>query len=118
VAVKSQPELAPPSIDNIPAMAANQEHKGANDGPRYRILYGYRLAVRLLQRGTRALLQPQQTLREFAKETSQKVGPAAQYFIQLTRIVEKLLYSKYVPTKKDVSHGEQLVHKIEEEAEF
>jgi hypothetical protein len=118
VAAKAQPDVAATNIDNISAIAEDRERKGANEGPRYRILYWYRLVVRLLQRSTRAVLQPQQTLREFAKETTSIVGPAAQYFVQLTRIVERLLYSQYRPTEKDVSHSEQLVHKIEEEAEF
>ena len=92
--------------------------KGSDEGsgePRNRIFYWYRLVIKLVQGITKALLKPQQTLREFATESSRVLGPAAKYFIELTRIVERLLYSQHRLTEEDVGKSQQLSHHIEEE---
>ena len=83
--------------------------------PRNIIFFWYRLVVRLIQGATKTLLRPQQTLREFASESSGVLGPAAKFFAELTRTVERLLYSKYRPTQEDVGKTEQLSHAIEGE---
>jgi hypothetical protein len=64
------------------------------------------------------MLGPQQTLREFAKESSRVLGPVAKYFIELTKIVERLLYSQYRATVEDVENSRQLSHKIEGEVKL
>ena len=111
----AQPESAPVYSESV-LVSALTEESGETDGePRNRIFYWYRLALRLVQRMNRALLRPQQTLREFARESNRVPGPAAKYFIELTRMVEKLLYSQYKPTRGDVEKSKQLSHTIEEE---
>ena len=119
---RARPAIAIAQSESAPAYSeavlvpALTEGSGETDGePQNRIFYWYRLVLRLVQRMSRALLRPQQTLREFAKESSRVLGPAAKYFIELTRMVEKLLYSQYRPTEGDVEKSKQLSHTIEEE---
>jgi hypothetical protein len=88
---------------------------GSKEEPRNKIFFWYRLVVRLIQGITKTILRPQQTLREFANESSGALGPAAKLFVELTRRVEKLLYSKYMPSEEDVGRSQQLSHTIEEE---
>ena len=68
--------------------------------------------VMFIQGITRALLKPQQTSREFATESSRVLGPGAQHFIEFTRMVESLLYSKYRPTEEDVRKSQILSQSI------
>jgi hypothetical protein len=74
----------------------------------------YRLALSLVQRITRAILKPQQTLREFAKENSQAMGPLSKYFMEFTQLIERLLYSKHGPDRQDLEKSRQLSANIEE----
>ncbi len=115
VTVVAPLELAPRYSERLTVLTSTKESEEGNGEPRNRILYWYRLAVRLLQGITRALLKPQQTLREFARESGRALGPAAKYFIELTKMVERLLYSQYRPTEEDVGKSQQLSHTIEEE---
>jgi len=109
------PELAPVYTEMVTTLAVTKESKEIIGEPRDRILYWYRLVVRLLQRITQVLLGPQQTLREFAEESNRVLGLAAKYFSELTKMVEKLLYSRYNPTEGDVESSRHLSNKIEEE---
>jgi len=84
--------------------------------PRTAILSLYRVVIRLVQKIAETLLKPGQTLREFAAENGKVLGPAAGYFIELTRMVERLLYSSYDPTEKDLTKTKQLSNNIEEES--
>ena len=111
----AQPEPAPVYSETVLVPALPEESGETDSEPQNRIFYWYRLVLRLVQRMSRALLRPQQTLREFARESSRVLGPAAKYFIELTRMVEKLLYSQYKPTEGDVEKSKQLSHTIEEE---
>ncbi|MBN2187008.1 MAG: DUF4129 domain-containing protein [Dehalococcoidia bacterium] len=81
--------------------------------PRSAILNFYRWTVRLIQAITSALVRPQQTLREFFEENRKSLGPSAIFFQELTRMVERLLYSNYQPTKEDAMKSEQLFHSVE-----
>jgi len=104
-----------PVYDNsmvIPLLADRRSE--AEREPRGRILNLYRWTVRLILAVTNVLFRPQHTLREFLKENRLSLGPAARFFEQLTRIVERLLYSNYQPTEEDVAKSEQLSHNIEE----
>jgi len=111
----AQPEPAPVYSETVLAPALTEESGETSGEPRNSIFYWYRLVLGLVQRMSRVLLRPQQTLREFAGDSSQVLGPAAKYFSELTRMVEKLLYSQYRPTKGDVEKSKQLTHTIEEE---
>ena len=112
--IVAQPHLAQ-VYDNsmvIPPLA--EEKSESKQEPRSTILNLYRWTVRLIQAVTNVLVRPQQTLREFLKENRVSLGPAARFFEQLTRIVERLLYSNYQPTEEDAAKSEQLSHNIKE----
>ncbi len=95
-------EPVPVYSDSVIVPAAKRTPAKGSREPRSSIFHWYRLVIIFIQGITRALLKPQQTLREFAGESSKVLGPAAQYFIEFTRMVESLLYSKYRPTEEDV----------------
>ena len=112
-AITVPPETAPTYSETATVLASTEEGDEASTEPRNRIFSWYRLAVGVIQGITKALLKPQQTLREFAEESSKILGPAARYFIDFTRVVERLLYSQYKPTEKDVEMSRELSDKIE-----
>ena len=113
-----EPAPAPAFSEKVPVLTAAEESDEASREPRDRIFHWYRSVVRFLRGVTRAWLGPQQTLREFAQESSRMLGPAAKYFIELTKMVERLLYSQYRPTEKDVENSSQLFHKLEGETKL
>ena len=108
------PEPAPTYNEWETAFGSTEEGDEASTKPRNRIFYWYRLAAGVIQGITKTLLKPQQTLREFAEDSSRILGPAARYFIEFTRIVERLLYSQYKPTEKDAERSRELSDKIKE----
>lgn len=96
-------------------LAVFPENNDGNEGdPRSRAFRWYLLAVRLVQRVTGFLPRPQQTLREFARETSRVLGPTGKYFQELTGIVERLLYSHQTATEEDAEKSKQLCKGIED----
>ena len=111
----SLPEPAPVYSESVMFPAQVAEHRQDSGEPRSRIFNWYRLVIRLIQGTTKTLLKPHQTPREFARANVSTLGPAAKYFIKLTEIVERLLYSQYRPTEKDAGESQQLSHTIEEE---
>jgi len=108
------PEPIPTYSNDVIVPALTEPDGAARGNPRDRILYWYRLIIRLVQGVTKAMLKPQQTLREFAGETSRVLGPFGKYFVELTGMVERLLYSRYRPTEKDAEKSQRLSHNIEE----
>jgi hypothetical protein len=80
--------------------------------PRERILRWYSLVLRLVQRVTRVALRPDQTLREFTRETEAALGPLAKRLMEFTRLAERLLYSRHEPSEKDVEKTRQLSRSI------
>ena len=106
-------ELAPTYSERV-IIPATQERAEASGEPRDRIFYWYRQAARILGKLAKVLLAPQQTLREFARENSSLFGPLAKYFAELTRSVERLLYSQYRATERDVENSKELARTIEE----
>ena len=113
--VTAPPEPAPVYSNIVPFTPLISQSDKTKGEPRNRIFFWYRLAVRLIQRISKVLLKPQQTLREYASESSGVLGPAAKFFAELTATVEKLLYSKYKATEEDAGKSQQLSHTIEEE---
>ncbi len=101
----------------VPVVESAIEKVEVGSGERHRIIGWYRRVVRLILKVTRTVFPPQQTLREFAREQSGRLGFAARYFVELTGIVERLLYSRYEPTEEDESRSHTLSHNIEEELE-
>ena len=112
--IKSPRPVSTPSYSTevkAPVPVAEEDESG--QAPESRILGWYRIVTRLLQRMTQVLLKPQQTLREFASECGGALGPAAGYFTELTRIVEKVLYSRHKPTQEDAERSRHLSNTIE-----
>ncbi len=104
-----QPQPSKKTLAPLPTPAEEVEFKGE---PRSRILARYQWIVKLIQGFTRAVIGPQQTLREFLEETSPSLGPGARLFEALTRLVERLFYSSYNPTEEDVKTSENLAQDI------
>jgi hypothetical protein len=78
------------------------------------IFHGYREALKLIQRLARLAMAPQQTLSEFARQTDPSIGSAAKPFAQLTKITERLMYSRHKPTAQDATRSRRLSHSIKE----
>jgi len=108
------PEVLPVYSQSTTTPDSTEDNSEVRGEPRARIFYGYRLVLKLVQRVTMAFCPTQQTLREFAIEAGKKLGPAGGYFVELTRMVERLLYSKYEPTEEDAEKGRQLSKSIAE----
>lgn len=81
--------------------------------PRERILRWYSLVLRLVQRITRITIRPDQTLREFTRETEAALGPIGKRLVEFTRLAERLLYSKHEPSEQDVAVTRVLSENIE-----
>ena len=81
--------------------------------PRDRILRWYLLVLKLVQRITRLTPRPNQTLREFTRETESALGPLADRFMEFTRMVERLLYSRHEPSEEDAERTRSLSENIE-----
>jgi hypothetical protein len=110
--VITQPEPAPTYSQSVLFPVPDEESGKIHMEPKDRIFYWYRFVVRIIQGITRALLKPQQTLREFASESSRVIGPASRYFTEFTRIIETLLYSPYKPTEDDAQKSEHISNTI------
>ena len=110
------PKLSPAYRDSVSVPVSTEESEPDGREPQSIIFYWYRWVLRLIQATTKVLLKPQQTLREFAEESSRLLGPAAKYFIELTKMIERSLYSQYRPTEMDAENSRQLSLKVEEES--
>ncbi len=82
--------------------------------PHSRLFYWYRIVIRLIQRVSGVLLKPNQTLREYAIDTSKATGAAGKPILEFTRMIEKVLYSPHQVTEEDAKNGEQLARKVRE----
>ena len=82
--------------------------------PRRRVAYWYHLVAHLIARATKIALKPQQTLREFARESVRTLGPVGDFFLQLSKIVERILYSHDEPTAEEEQKSKILSLAIEE----
>jgi hypothetical protein len=94
--------------DSIP------EDSGEGGEPRRQVIYWYHFVTGLLAKVAKVILKPQQTLREFAQECRRVLGPAANYLMALTRILERILYSDYQTTAEDAEKSKQLSLTIKE----
>ncbi len=80
-----------------------------------RLLQLYMGIVGLILRITHTKLKPEQTMREFSEEHSTFLGEAAKYFMEFTRLIEKLFYSSYEPSSDDSETGKKLYDVIKKE---
>jgi hypothetical protein len=110
-----RPEPTPAYSDGVNVPGPTEDLGEPTGEPRERIMYWYRLVVRLIQGITRVFARPQQTLREYVREAVPVLGPIARYLGEFTRIVERLFYSRYEPTEGDLEKIKGLPHNIEEE---
>ncbi|MFC1943736.1 DUF4129 domain-containing protein, partial [Chloroflexota bacterium] len=119
VIVTAPPEPAPTYGQSVTVLTLTEEREEGSKEPRARIFHGYHLVIGLMQGISRAFLKskPQQTLREFANEASGIFGPAARHFVELTRIVERLIYSRYSPVDEDAERASELSRRVWEESE-
>ena len=92
----SQPSAGSP-------VAVLPEERGKGNGEQEKgLIFWYRRAVRFVQNITMMLIRPNQTLREYALESSRKLGPLAGAFMSLTMIVERSLYSLHAVTGEEL----------------
>lgn len=113
VAPASRPETTPVYSEtiNVPLKLVEAT---AESEPRQKIFAWYISILKLVQKAARAFLRPNQTLREFAADTQKTLGPVSAYFIDFTKMIEKLLYSSSQTTDKEVSKSRELTDKIQE----
>ncbi len=111
------PDTMPSYSNATNATITKEKEDGTKGEPRKRILFWYTFAVKIVQFISKITGKPHKTLREFAGETSQRLGPASKYFYQLTLTVERLLYSRYTPTEIDAESSMKLARKIQQETE-
>jgi hypothetical protein len=81
--------------------------------PRQEILRRYRGILQMVQKATRKIIPPQKTLREFVHDVTGNLGPVNKYLLELTSLVERLLYSSYQPGQADSLKNIELKDNIE-----
>jgi hypothetical protein len=80
------------------------------------ILYSYSIALKLVQSITKVIMKPQQTLREYGTIASPVLGPVGKYFLELTYLSEKRLYSRSPPEVTEIEKSQQLAKEIQKDA--
>jgi hypothetical protein len=119
-APRKAPPPTPPELPQPLPVVSRDITDGIPEGgqesgdPRRQVVYWYHFVTGLLARMAKAVLKPQQTLREFSQECSRILGPAANYFMALTKILERIIYSDYQPTAEDAEQSKQLSLTIRE----
>ena len=96
--------------DNVLQKNDNNDKKPANS----RLFYWYRIVIQLVQRASGVLLKPNQTLREFVRDTGKATGPVSKPLIEFTRMIERVLYSQHKVTEDEIKSGEQLARNVQE----
>jgi hypothetical protein len=116
---KSLPPVATPlaPAPSVAALAIAPLRGRGDIGAESQVMYWYHQAAEIVARIARTALKPQQTLREFAFETRQALGPAAVFFMTLTKLLERILYSRQRSTGGDVERIRQLSLDIKERTE-
>lgn len=92
-AVFSAKAAIPDEVEEAPAAPAGKV--------RDRILYWYLLILKTVARITRLSPKPNQTLREFCRETGPALGPLSRRFVEITNTVERVLYSSHEASEED-----------------
>jgi hypothetical protein len=101
-----------PVEEPVPAASASEDALPAGE-PRSRIVGWYRRVVKLLLQLFHLVFGPSQTLREFSRELSPRLGPVAGFFEELTRLVERAVYSSHNPTDEEAKHSEEISRQVE-----
>ncbi len=107
------PPLPAGPCATVPADANRSEAAPGKEGTVETLLAVYRGVLRWLLRTTHSAFQPHQTLRELARQQGGRLGvPLARYLMELTTIVERLLYSRAAPTETELETGRRLAGSI------
>jgi hypothetical protein len=117
------PEVVLPVVpatyqDKATVSAKARDNRDQQEETANPILYWYRIALKLIQKITKAMLMPQQTLREYARNVGRILGPAGKYFMELTYITERRLYGKEPPAAEDAVRSKQLSRTLQEETKI
>ncbi|HAZ31928.1 MAG TPA: hypothetical protein DCY61_04445 [Dehalococcoidia bacterium] len=111
---KEERSLLPPRPVEQPGPAAIASADALPAGePGSRMVGWYRRVVKLLLQVFHLVFGPSQTLREFLREVSPRLGPAAGFFEELTRLVERAIYSPRKPTDEEAQRGEEISRQVE-----
>lgn len=101
------------SGEAAPAIPAEQAPAEPGGSLRDRVLGWYLLLLAVVQRITRVSPRPNQTLREFMRETGPALGPLSRRFAEATITVEQLLYSRHEPSEQDMEKTRALSQRLE-----
>jgi hypothetical protein len=109
-----QPEPASAVVASVVVESVPVIEKHENVTAHNRLFYWYRIVIQLVQTLSGRLLKPNQTLREFVRDTGQTTGLAGKFILEFTKMIEKVLYSKHQVTEDDAKSGERLAHQVQE----
>ncbi|MDP2920196.1 MAG: DUF4129 domain-containing protein, partial [Dehalococcoidia bacterium] len=112
--VRKPPEVGPEPVYTTTAVIPAELVDAAEEiaEPRGRIIGFYIALLKLAQKVARFVVRPNQTLRELARDLQKSLGPVGEYFMELTRLVEKLLYSSHTASDEDIQKSEQISRRI------
>jgi len=119
---KAASSITPATPRPSPPLVQKESHQlppeplklGEQGRPESTLVALYRTVLKLVQGLTAMILGPSYTLREYAQACAPRLGLLAGYFQDLTMMVERLLYSQYSLSQRDIKYGRQLADKIEE----
>jgi signal transduction histidine kinase len=80
-----------------------------------RIIDWYIRALKIVAEITSSVLQPHQTIREYAEANGPKLGFLQKVFYEFTCFIERLLYSSHKPTEEDVAVSREYSDTIRKE---
>ncbi|MDD5190267.1 MAG: DUF4129 domain-containing protein [Dehalococcoidales bacterium] len=75
----------------------------------------YRVTLILVEKITRIIFKPQETLREYARDVEKPLGKVGAFFGALTRIVEKAIYSPRRATEEEIKESRRISENIQQE---
>ncbi len=75
----------------------------------------YRMILKIVQRITNIVLKPQKTLREYAREVEKPLGKTGGYFLDFTRLIEKVIYSPEKVSDADAKESDRIARQIQQE---
>ena len=119
---KTVPAANIPAPELVPALVRRENPRpdmpapAAKGDPQTILLSLYRGILRLVQEVTAVILLPYQTLREFSRESTPKLGvfgpSLVKDFQEFTLMVERLLYSRHRSTDADTTRARELSRRL------
>jgi hypothetical protein len=80
-----------------------------------KIFYWYSRVLKFIQKLAGLTPLPQQTMREFAEQSGSSLGPISRFFMEITLIAERSLYSPCKPSQSDIDKSRELSQAINPE---